>query len=263
VTLSRPGPATRWNGQHVLETVAPDRPRFDYRSEDGLYLGLLCESAATNHVAFGRRLALGHARGAWIAEGMAPADDVLGLDKHDGAATTLAAARDGATFLAPLRLPRQEYTFSAWLRRRSGYGRIDITLDGGATWHEVTAGLLAGDWFRVEHTQTLADPVVGFRSVEGGDVIEIDACQLEAGFFATSEILTEGHVATRAAEALRFAAGPDLATWDFTWPSHAILSEQRHVQGVAFWATGDPLVRDVRIVTPRSVYAIYKEKLVY
>ena len=219
-----------------LANVPAGVPRFDHIPGTNVPLGLLYEPAATNHLAWGRRLARGLAKKAWAADGVLVIDDAAGLDHKEGVASSLTAQKGGATLMARVPLPRDEYTFSAWVRRRTGYGRVDITLDGGTTWQEITACLLGGRWDRVGTDKPLADPVVGFRFAEAGDAIEVDFCQLETGRFATSEIRTGAAPASRAAETLV------LDGWAFRWPVDAMLGVARHIRSVTL-ADGEALVQ--------------------
>ena len=55
-----------------------------------------------------------------------------------------------------------------YLKRKTGTGNIDLTLDGGTTW---TTVVLTAAWTRPEITQTLADPDFGIRIVTSGDAV--------------------------------------------------------------------------------------------
>lgn len=241
-TITRSGKAWRWNEQKVLVTVPPNAGRIDYDGETGTLLGLLVEPAATNLLAWGRRLNRGVAASEWAATDVTVADDVAGRDGGPNTASTLRAGVAGATFLAAKIASLNDYTFSAWVRRKSGYGRIDITVDGGASWIEMTAHFLGREWVRIgSHLlgvgARLADPRVGFRFDEGGDEIEVDLCQLEEGPVATSEIPTEGAAVSRSAETLRCTsiagAGAGYG-YTFGWPPAARLRNGRWLRRLDF-----------------------------
>ena len=67
--------------------------------------------------------------------------------------------------------------FSLYLKRKTGTGNIDITLDGGATW--TTQTINSTTWTRCEKTQTLANPDVGIRIVTSGDAVYAWGLQCE------------------------------------------------------------------------------------
>ena len=67
--------------------------------------------------------------------------------------------------------------FSIYLKRKTGTGNIDLTLDGGATW--TTKSITTTEWTRVDITQTLADPDIGIRIVTSGDAIYAWGVQCE------------------------------------------------------------------------------------
>ena len=67
--------------------------------------------------------------------------------------------------------------FSLHLKRKTGTGNIDITLDGGATW--TTQTINSTTWTRCEKTQTLANPDVGIRIVTSGDAVYAWGLQCE------------------------------------------------------------------------------------
>jgi hypothetical protein len=250
VVYRRPGRRTVWGPDLQIATALSHEPRFDHDPETGFFAGLLCEPAVENLIGSGRNLSGPD----WQVDGVAPRRDALGIDGRIGSASTLEALAQGGTCLTGAGRSRGDYTFSAWIRRQKGYGPVDVTVDGGRTWREVTAALLGGAWVRVEVGETLDQPRVGFRLGEAGDAVEIDACQLERGVHATSEILTEGVRAQVNADELIFAVGPDKRLWRFAWPAAAAGQPDRHLQSVGFTPL-DERSFEVRVVTGRSAYA--------
>ena len=265
-TLARGGTnAWFWDDTSRLTRVsAPNHARFEHDSATGTLIGLLLEASAKNELTYSRTLSAGSSE--WTGNSITSADNVTGIDGVANKASTLTATGANGTFLAAKILPTDDYTFSAWVRRKTGIGRVDITLDGGATWQEISAYLLGGRWMRVG-THLLGpggpvtDPHVGFRIVEAGDAIEVDVCQLEAGFFATGEIVTDGTTKTRTAETLRFVVDPGVAEWDFAWPEAAVISEERHIRAVQFTLVGAPNIYDILITTPNAEYLVPGEVL--
>lgn len=71
---------------------------------------------------------------------------------------------------------------SIYLKRKTGSGNIQVTLDGGATWTTVA---VTGEWMRLGASQTLANPSFGVRIVTGGDAVYAWGAQLEDAAAAT------------------------------------------------------------------------------
>lgn len=71
---------------------------------------------------------------------------------------------------------------SIYLKRKTGSGNIQVTLDGGSTWTTVA---VTGEWVRLGAGQTLANPSFGIRIVTSGDAVYAWGAQLEDATAAT------------------------------------------------------------------------------
>lgn len=89
--------------------------------------------------------------------------------------------------------------FSVYLKRATGTGNIDLTLDGGIGWTTVA---VTSAWTRFEITATLADPDVGIRIVTSGDAVWAWGGQVEAAAFSSSYIPTTTVAVTRNGDVL-------------------------------------------------------------
>ena len=255
VRYARRGEATCWDHRGLLQRTDGNAPRFEYEPNTGQVLGLLHESAALNRVTNCRNLTTPK----WEATNMEAARAPTFWDALGGEGTILYAGKDNATILARKPLGVAEYTFSAWVRRKAGWGRVDVTLDGGSTWTEVSALLLDGVWTRVVETRTLSAPSVGFRLGRKGDEIEVDLCQLEEGAFATSELPSHEESWRRSADRLRLSLG-DALEWQFRWPPAAEIAEERHIRSIALDQISES-VYDITITTPDGEYTILSETI--
>ncbi len=238
--------ATVWAWSGRLKRVAPPDARFDHDPGTGDLRGLVQEAETTNTLSNGRDLASDE----WLATDMGLTPVPTDLDEEPGTGTLLRALAAGATVLSepvPAAAEAGPFTASCWVRRQSGLGRVDVTADGGETWHEVTALLLGGAWERIQATAATPEPSVGLRLGAAGDEIEVDLCQLEAQPFATSEMPTAGEPQSRNAEPFRMIVIPGVAQWRFRWPADAEVSEARHVQRVSFVQVAAPNVYDVTV----------------
>lgn len=83
-----------------------------------------------------------------------------------------------------------------WIKRKTGTGNIDLTLDNGSTW---TTKTITSSWTRIQISQTLANPDFGIRLVTSGDAVWVWHGQVEAYPTLTSDIDT-----TRVADLLEF-----------------------------------------------------------
>jgi hypothetical protein len=94
--------------------------------------------------------------------------------------------------------------FSAYVRRVSGTGAIQMTTNGGTNWTTVT---ISSIYTQVAcAAQTVASGTVGFRMAVSGDVIEVDFTQGEVGPVATSPIPTTTGTGSRSADVV-FVSG--------------------------------------------------------
>ena len=89
-----------------------------------------------------------------------------------------------------------------WLKRKTGTGNIDLTLDGGSTWTTVA---VTSSWLLLEKTQTLADEDFGIRIVTSGDEVYAWQAQVETWTFISSPIPTTTAAVTRNGDVLEYA----------------------------------------------------------
>lgn len=199
VTRSASNVATRVNSFGFIETVADNVPRLDY-PVGGVANGcpsLLIEASSTNLVLHSRDLT----NVAWVSTNVTPVKNAVGADNVASGATTLTATAANATILQSLTHTSQSRIFSAYVRRVTGTGTIEMTTDGGTNWTAVT---ITSSYTRVACApQTVTNGSVGFRIVTSGDAIVVDFCQSESGTIATSAIPTTTVAITRGADVIR------------------------------------------------------------
>jgi hypothetical protein len=173
-------------------TAAVYAPAVDWLSAQSAY-GLRSEAAATNRALWARDLT----NAAWTKTNATAALTATGIDGVANSASVVTATAGNATVLQAITHASEARTLSIFLKRRTGAGTVETTIDGGSTW---VARTLTTDWQRFTTTSTLADPSVGIRIVTSGDAVDVDAVQVETGSRASSPILTLGATATRAAD---------------------------------------------------------------
>lgn len=193
-TFTRATTATRVNASGLIESVASGLLRLDYPVTGGCPAALI-EPSAQNLVLQSRDLSLS---GNWTASGVTAVKNAVGADGTASGATTLTATAASGTITQALSHASQSRIFSAFIRRVSGSGAIQLTTNGGTNWDTVTVTTAYTQLASV--ARTVASGTVGIRMIASGDVIEVDYTQGEVGPVATSPIPTTTGSATRAAD---------------------------------------------------------------
>ncbi len=135
--------------------------------------GALVEESRTNVVLHSRDLT----NAAWTKTNCTAAKDQTGPDGTLNGASSLTATAGNATCLQSITLASSARWQSCYMKRLTGSGTIEMTMDNGSTWTAVSP---TSSWGPVEiATQTLANPTVGFRIVTNGDAVAIDFVQNE------------------------------------------------------------------------------------
>jgi hypothetical protein len=190
---TRSAPAFGIGMDGILRERRVNEPRFVNENGTLAYLG---EGAATNRALHSRDLT----QAAWVKTNCTAAKDVTGADGTANGASRLTATGANATCLQTVTLASSVRKQSAYVRRITGTGVVEMTTNGGSTW---TALTFTGDWTPVEiPAVTLANPEFGFRLATSGDVIGVDFVQNEGALRKSSPIVTGATVATRPADIL-------------------------------------------------------------
>jgi hypothetical protein len=136
----------------------------------------------------------------WVKTSITAAKNAVGADGTVSGATTLTATAASGTVLQSLVNVSQSRVFSAYIRRVTGTGAIQLTTNGGTNWTTVT--ITSGYTQVACDAQTVLNGSVGVRMAVSGDVIEVDFTQGEVGPVATSTIPTTTTSATRNADVI-------------------------------------------------------------
>jgi hypothetical protein len=197
-TVTRNTAARRFDSAGLIESVASGIPRLDYYTSGGVTgcPALLVEPSGTNLALHSRDLS----NAVWSGTNVTRAKNAVGADGVVSGATTLTATAASGTVLQALSHASQSRVFSAYVRRVTGTGAIQMTTNGGTNWTTVTISSL---YTQVAcAAQTVASGTVGFRMAVSGDVIEVDFTQGEVGPVATSPIPTTTGTGSRSADVI-------------------------------------------------------------
>jgi hypothetical protein len=205
ITFTRASTGTYIGDNGLIKTAAVNEARFDH-TPIGESLGLLVEEARTNIVLHNRDLS----NAAWTATDITAVKDQTGADGVASSASKITASADNGTILQAITAGSIIRTTSAYVKRITGTGTVELTQNGGTTWTAVT---VTNSWTRVNLASADgADPSVGFRLGTNGDSIAIDYVQCENSTGITSVIETGGASVTRAAD-VTVITGDNFNSW--------------------------------------------------
>ena len=192
-------------------TTAYYAPRFDYDPTTLAAKGLLIEGAATNLLNFSETFATtGGTNNNWADTNLTRTSTNNTSPRNDATALRITASAANGTIISSAAIGTSaERTLSVWLRRVTGTGNIQFTLDNGSTY---TTQAITSAWIRYTFTATTASQRVGFRIVTSADAIEIWGAQLEIGTSASSYIQTVASQITRNAD-LALMTSTNFSSW--------------------------------------------------
>ena len=201
----------------LLIPSVTNTPRIEYTAA-GECKGLLMEFTRTNlglHSNDGTNAA-------WTKSNCTAAKTATGPDGVANSATTLTATAGNATCLQAITSASATRAYSIWLKRRTGTGNIDITVDGGTGW---TTKTITSSWARYEISQAaVTNPNMGLRIVTSGDAVDFWCSQIESAASATSSIPTTTASVQRAAEVCTRSLGSEYVAATGTVHMHCTAS---------------------------------------
>lgn len=136
-------------------------------------VGYISEPARTNLVLWNRDMT----DASWVKTTMTAAKDQVGIDGVTNSASSLTATAGNALCLQTIVSASASRRQSAFVRRLTGSGTIQMTGDGSV----FTTITLTTAWTQLPiPTATVTNPIVGFKIVTSGDAIAVDMVQNEA-----------------------------------------------------------------------------------
>lgn len=180
----------------VLQSVAVDIPCFEYIA--GTYVGYSQEPQRQNIALYSQEFNQG---GTWAATNVTVATNSIAAPDAATTAETLTATAGNATVLQAITSAQADRVFSLYIKRKTGTGNIDLTVDNGGSWATV---VVTSSWVRHTITQAIVtDPTIGIRIVTDTDAIYVWQSDCEIGSAETSIIPTTIAAVTRAVDDLQ------------------------------------------------------------
>ncbi len=178
------------NAAGILITI----PTYTPRISPGV--GMWCSRNSTNNALWCRDLT----NAAWVKTTMTTALNQVGANNGSNSATLLTATAGLATVLQTIVLASANTVSSAWVKRVTGSGTVEMTQDG-VTWTDITSQLVttAFTWVSVPNA-TVVNPVIGFRLTTNTDAITVDYVQCEPGTYKSLPIPTTTAAVNRTTE---------------------------------------------------------------
>lgn len=117
---------------------------------------------------------------AWTKSNTTAALTQTGLrGDSNGASLLTATANNGTAIYASVTAASAAHGSRWFLKRSVGTGTVEITMDNGSTWTDVTAGLAAASgWYEAIASQTLTNPQFGIRLGTSGDAVIVGNAEL-------------------------------------------------------------------------------------
>ena len=207
VTLTRSTIGTYIDIAGVLQTAAIDVARFDYDITSHAPRGLLLEEYRANFAIWNRDLT----NVAWVKTNITAVKDQTGIDAAANSASKITATAANGTVLQSRTAVAASAFYSAYVKRITGSGAVQMTMDGGTTWTTVT---VTSGWTRVVvPTQSVLNPVFGFRLATSGDAIAVDYTQYEEGTGGHSSAIATTSVGAERYHDIAVMTGTNFSSW--------------------------------------------------
>lgn len=200
ITFVRASSATYYDSSGIIKTAGNNVARFDYNPTTLTSRGLLIEESRTNLLNWSQSFATsGGAQNNWVDSASLERVSTTRTspDGTNNALEIKANAADQTIVSSAAAGSSAQRVFSVFLKRVTGTGDIQYTLDNGATW---TTQAITTAWVRYTFAATTANQQVGIRIRTNGDVIQIWGAQLEAGACPSSYIPTTSASVQRQAD---------------------------------------------------------------
>ena len=146
----------------------------------------------------------------WTASNVTVAKDANGLTGAPNTACTLTAtAGNGTVIRNAITAASGPHTTQWHIKRKTGTGTIEITVDNGTTWQDVTSLIDSSTFNECLEGLTVTNPQIGIRIVTSGDAVYVGnaACHLsktEAQVRGSAPIITAASTVTTTAISMSY-----------------------------------------------------------
>ena len=201
LSITRASSGTYFDASGVMQTASSNVARFDHDISTLDSLGLWSERESENTALWSEDVS----NAVWVATNVTKGSNSVTTPRGVASTTVrLTASAANGTVLQSVTSASANRGYSVYMKRVTGTGNIQITLNGGSTW---TTKTLTSSWQRFDVSGfAITNPQFGVRIVTSGDAIDFWGSQLETyasgGISASSYIFTEGSSASRAAETI-------------------------------------------------------------
>ena len=211
-TYTRSTTATYINSSGYVASAAINEARFECDATTLAAKGLLIEGSAANLLNFSETFATtGGTNNNWADTNLTRTSTNNTSPRNDATALQITASAANGTIISSAAIGTSAArTLSVWLRRVTGTGNIQYSLDNGSTY---TTQAITAVWVRYTFATTTAAQRVGFRIVSSADAIEIWGAQLENGTGASSYIPTVASQVTRSSDECYMA---DISSFNYS-----------------------------------------------
>lgn len=118
----------------------------------------------------------------WSKTNVTPTFDQIGMRGEANGASLLTATANGGTAIhSGVTATSADHSSRWFIQRDLGVGTVEITMDNGATWTDITGELTSGKrtgWYEAAIAQTLANPQIGIRLGTSGDSVIVGNAEL-------------------------------------------------------------------------------------
>lgn len=143
---------------------------------------------------------------AWTTSSTTVAKDQAGADGVANSAHSITATGANGTALEQITASSADHAWGCLMKRVTGTGTVDVTVDGGSTWVAVTSDINSSEYVQVSTGAgaTVTNPEFGVRLGTSGDAVAVQVSQLEqTSGFISSPIPTNGSTVARTADVLK------------------------------------------------------------
>jgi len=165
--------------------------------------------SATNRALWNRDLT----NAAWTKTNVTAAKNQTGAEGTANAASSITATANLGTVTQAITLASGQVVFSIDIKRLTGAGTLEMTVDGGSTWTSIT-GLTTAYQQKFITQASVTNPTIGFRIGTSGDSFAVDFAHLITPPVANINLPSQYRCTTTTATVLNSQSRPSASGTD-------------------------------------------------